>query len=136
MAKYQPQLVTLHDVTEAIEKAIENKTIQFLKPGLENSESCVYKEGKYTCAVGAVLDEDSIKRVEETGNIGSGVASLYEAKIIRTPNKNERKQITALQMIHDDLVSEVGNKTMTRPQAIAHMRGAVAYALKQDEAYG
>lgn len=124
--KNKPYKLTLAKVLRSVNKAIENKTIQFLAPKALQGAGCAYGSGendKYRCAVGSALPKYVINKLKAEDVNDSGVLSIRNKGYIEV-DENEIDFISAIQSAHDNLVGS--HRTP---------KGKIAYMKEEMEQY-
>jgi hypothetical protein len=112
------QTLTLEGVKEAARAAYQAGTLTAQHP-IRDGRRCRYEvDGKYHCAIGASLSEETLAaiRADETLNDMS-VSRLIREKLVAV-SREEQGQIENLQSLHDNWAGSARNNGEDYPTAI------------------
>lgn len=95
------QVLTLTEVKAAARDAYCKKLLTAQYPK-EKQRKCVYEyDGKYHCAVGAALTEETIKAIYKAGYLGATIEKVFDDGLVKIESNNELDKIRKIQNAHD-----------------------------------
>ena len=96
------QVLTLKDGLPKVRAALTNRTL-----GAFEFNDCQYQyeDGISGCAIGVMLNPETIAKIHRRELNGTSLGVLIECGVVHIPNPNERHKLALLQMLHDYLVT-------------------------------